>query len=517
MPNKHKLYKKYDNSIAFRYLSIATVFLMVLQLIVSGIQHKHLYQQEVERLQKKTKKQAGFLSIISRNALLSSDTTTLKDLAGETSRDRDIIYSLFIDRDGQILARDIKENLSINRRILKTQNASTRELIERIKQDATVFEISQPIVIGERVIGEVRLAYSIFNLQQEIKILGLLDLAYATLISILFAILTFIIFNQQIILPIKKIKQLTKEFAVGNWEKRITLKRKDEIGELGDALNSMAFQFQYTLSNLEQVMDEALIAEQAKSKFLGKMSHEIRTPLNGIIGFTQLIQQDSTTTKDRIESLNIIEQNSIQLLNLIDDVLEITKIESGKSNLNICRFDLHQFLFSLEQMFSFKAREKNLDLSFNIADDVPKFLENDEDKLKQIIIHLLDNSIKFTDEGSISLTVKQKSDFLQDSSYNLYFRIVDTGRGISPTEIDNLFVAFAHTKSGSHNSEGMGLGLPMSRQLIQLMGGEISIKSEVDRGTTIKFTIPITEIDVTDLNFPPSYDSNLASPEPDFM
>ena len=517
MPNKHKLYKRYDNSIAFRYLSIATIFLMVLQLIISGIQNKRLYRQEVKRLQEKREKEAGFLSIISRNAFLSSDTATLKNLARETNRDRDVIYCLFVNRDSQVVAKDIKENLLLNRKILKTQNASitTQELIDRIKQDSTISEIRQPVVIGDRAIGEVRLAYSVLNLQQEIRILGLLDLAYATLIGILFATLTLIIFNKQIILPIQKIKQLAKEFAVGNLEQRITLKRKDEIGELGDALNSMASQFQYTLSNLEQVMDEALIAEKAKSRFLGKMSHELRTPLNGIIGFTQLMQQDCNTTKDQIESLNIIEQNSLHLLNSIDDVLEITKIESGKFSLNISRFDLHQLLSSLEQMFSFKAREKNLNLSFNIADNVPRFLENDEDKLKHIIANLLDNSIKFTNRGAIAVTVKQKSDVSQDSPHNLYFKITDTGRGISPTEIDNLFVAFAQTESGSHTSEGMGLGLPMSRQLIQLMGGEISIKSEVDRGTTIRFTIPITEIDVTDLNFPPSYDSNIASLEPD--
>ena len=517
MPNKHKLYKRYDNSIAFRYLSIATIFLMVLQLIISGIQNKRLYRQEVKRLQEKREKEAGFLSIISRNAFLSSDTATLKNLARETNRDRDVIYCLFVNRDSQVVAKDIKENLLLNRKILKTQNASitTQELIDRIKQDSTISEIRQPVVIGDRAIGEVRLAYSVLNLQQEIRILGLLDLAYATLIGILFATLTLIIFNKQIILPIQKIKQLAKEFAVGNLEQRITLKRKDEIGELGDALNSMASQFQYTLSNLEQVMDEALIAEKAKSRFLGKMSHELRTPLNGIIGFTQLMQQDCNTTKDQIESLNIIEQNSLHLLNSIDDVLEITKIESGKFSLNISRFDLHQLLSSLEQMFSFKAREKNLNLSFNIADNVPRFLENDEDNLKHIIANLLDNSIKFTNRGAIAVTVKQKSDVSQDSPHNLYFKITDTGRGISPTEIDNLFVAFAQTESGSHTSEGMGLGLPMSRQLIQLMGGEISIKSEVDRGTTIRFTIPITEIDVTDLNFPPSYDSNIASLEPD--
>lgn len=371
--------------------------------------------------------------------------------------------------------------------------------------------------MGNRNLGEVRLAYSVLNLKRELNILSLLDFAYAILVSILFATLTLIIFNNQILLPLKKIKQLAKEFAVGNLEQRITLERQDEIGELGDALNSMASQFQYTISNLEKVMDEALIAEKAKSRFLGKMSHELKTPLNGIIGFTQLMQQDSGTTTDQIESLNIIEQNSLHLLGLINDVLEITKIETGKTSLNISKFEFYNFLKSLEQMFSFKAQEKNINLVFNIDDTVPKYLENDEDKLRQVIANLLDNSIKFTKQGSVSLTVKHKTDESNNSTHNLYFKIKDTGRGISPEEIDNLFVAFAQTESGSKTSEGMGLGLPMSRQLIQLMGGEIAIKSEVNQGTVIRFSIPITEIDVTDLNLPPSYDSEFESLEADSM
>ena len=275
----------------------------------------------------------------------------------------------------------------------------------------------------------------------------------------------------------------------------------------------MASQLKYTLGNLENAMDEALIADKAKSQFLRKMSHELRTPLNGILGFTQLLLQDSATTLEQRNSLKIIEQNALNLLGSINDVLEITEIESGKSSLNLSKFNLHHFLQSLEQMFSFKAQKKNLNLIFEIANNLPLYLENDEEKLRQIIVNLLDNSLKFTNQGKIRLTVKQILNESSNSTYNLYFKISDTGRGISPEEIDNLFVAFAQTESGVKANEGMGLGLPMSRQLIQLMGGEIAIKSEVNKGTVIRFSIPITEVDVTDLNLPQSYNSELESLE----
>jgi signal transduction histidine kinase len=502
--------QKYQNKIAFRYLSIAIIFLMVIQLLISGIENKFVYQHEIERVVQVVETDADFFSIIARDAFLRYDRITLEKLANSINEKRDVIYSSFLDRNGQIIAYEIKPKYLAERQLSLQNNSATtpQDLIERIKRDRKVTEISRVVKNGDRIIGEIKLAYSVGQIQQEIKILSLLDLGYATLISILFATLTLIIFNQQILHPLKKIKQLAKEFATGNLEPRVNLQRKDEIGELGDALNSMASQFQYTLSNLEKVMDEALIAEKAKTKFLGKMSHELRTPLNGIIGFTQLMQQEQTNTTEGLESLNIIESNALHLLDLINDVLELTKIEAGKSSLNISKFNFYHFLESLKQMFSFKAQEKNIELIFEIEETVPHHIENDRDKIRQIIANILENSIKFTDRGRVTMTVKKKQNESHQNGHNLYFKIADTGKGIASEEIDNVFVAFAQTESRGKAAEGMGLGLPMSKQLLQLMGGDISIKSEVERGTVIRFSIPLTEVDVTDLNFPPSPSTN---------
>lgn len=524
MLKKHQLqqkyqniHKKYQSSIAFRYLTIATIFLMVIQLIISGVQNKRFYEQEVTRLNQKVETEANFLSTVSHNAFIRSDVSTLKDLADLVSQDEDVVYTIFFDYKG-VLAYNIKEDLLIDRQILKTENTSEsiQNLIDKIKTDKTVTEISKPITIGDRYLGELRLGYSVFNLQKELKFFGLLNFIYAIVVSILFATLTLFIFNRQILSPLNQIKQLAKEFATGNLEQRISPKRQDEIGELGDALNSMAAQFQHTLDNLSKVMDEALIAEKVKSKFLGKMSHELKTPLNGIIGFTQIMQQDSAITSQQLESLDVIEKSGLHLLNLINDVLEITKIEEGKSSLNLSKFDFHYFLNSLEQMFAFKAGEKNLDLIFKVENSVPKYIENDEEKLRQVLVNLLDNSIKFTNSGRVSLTVRNKQDKIHGSHNSLYFKIADTGVGISDEEIDKLFLAFARTEN-SDFSHGMGLGLPMSRHLIQLMGGDIAIKSEPNEGTVIRFSIPITEVDVTDLNLPQTYEIESDSIESQFF
>ena len=510
--------KKYQSSIVFRYLTIATIFLMVVQLLISGVQNQRIYQQDIERLKKKVETEANFLSVASRNALIRSDVNTLQDLADLVSQDEDVIYSIFVDRQQQIITYSVPEQFPNQKKLLNTKNTpdTILDLIRSIKTEPTVSEISKPVALGKRNFGEIRLGYSIEDLQRQFNFIGFLDVIYAILVSILFAALSLFIFNRQILSPLNQIKQLAKELATGNLEQRITLKKQDEIGELGAALNSMAAQFQHTLDNLSQVMDEALIAEKAKSKFLGKMSHELKTPLNGIIGFTQIMQQDSAITAEQLESLDVIEKSGLHLLSLIEDVLEIAKIEAGKSNLNLSKFDLHHFLNSLEQMFSFKASEKNLDLVFNVDKNVPKYIENDEEKLRQVIANLLKNSIKFTNEGKVTLTVRKNVDEIYGSNNSLYFKIVDTGVGISPEEIDNLFLAFAQTEN-SDFSDGMGLGLPMSRQLIQLMGGDIAIKSEPNEGTVIRFSIPIAEVDVTDLNLPQTYEVESDSMESQFF
>ena len=517
MLKKHQLSRKYRNKLTVRYLAIATVFLIVTQLIISGIQNRSQYNKEVNRLSKEIATKSDFLSLVARSAFLRSDTATLQNLANTINQDRNFVYSVFLDRDQNIITYNLKQDLITDRQLLESLKSQvlTSDLIAEINADSAINEISQPVNIGDRNLGTIKLGYSTLNLRQELKILSLIDFAYAILVSFLFATLTWIIFNRQILAPLKKIQHLAKELATGNLDQRITLSRQDEIGELGEALNAMASQFQYTLKNLEKVMDEVLIAERAKGKFLGKMSHELKTPLNGIIGFTQLMQQESNTTIEQLESLDIIEKNSLHLLGLINDVLEITKIESGKSSLNLSKFDLYQLLSSIEQMMRFKAQDKNIQLLFKIDPDIPRYIENDEDKLKQIIVHLIDNSIKFTSQGKVSLTVKKKQNPQQDSVCSLYFKISDTGKGISAKNIDELFVTFAQRENGVTPSDGMGLGLPMSKQLIQLMGGEISIKSEIDRGTIVRFSIPLTEVDVTDLNFPQSSCFEPASTEID--
>jgi signal transduction histidine kinase len=215
--------------------------------------------------------------------------------------------------------------------------------------------------------------------------------------------------------------------------------------------------------------DNAEAANRAKSTFLSNMSHELRSPLNAILGFSQVMQRSSDLSSENRDNLDIISRSGEHLLTLINQVLDLSKIEAGQAALNETDFDLRQLLRDVENMFRLKAEEQNLQLLFECTHDVPQYMRTDEVKLRQVLINLLNNALKFTDEGGISVRVGQRD--AEGNNTRLVFEVEDTGAGIAEEEMAQLFEAFAQTETGRKSQEGTGLGLPISRRFVQLMGG----------------------------------------------
>ncbi|WP_104910050.1 ATP-binding protein [Nostoc sp. 'Lobaria pulmonaria (5183) cyanobiont'] len=244
-------------------------------------------------------------------------------------------------------------------------------------------------------------------------------------------------------------------------------------------------------------------ANLAKSEFLANMSHELRTPLNAILGFTQVMSRDYLLSSEHQENLAIINRAGEHLLKLINDILEMSKIEAGKITLNCSSFDLIHLLKNLEEMLHLRAASKNLELLFEYAPDIPKYIETDENKLCQVLLNLLGNAIKFTDQGRVTLRVRlgageQQSRGAgeqgeQNLSYPslLFFEVQDTGCGITPQELDLLFEAFEQTEIGRKFQQGTGLGLAISRKYVQLMAGDITVSTMPGVGSTFAFNVQI--------------------------
>ncbi|MEG4270843.1 MULTISPECIES: PAS domain S-box protein [unclassified Microcoleus] len=239
----------------------------------------------------------------------------------------------------------------------------------------------------------------------------------------------------------------------------------------------------------ELEFQQANEANQAKTVFLANMSHELRTPLNSILGFTQLMSYESNLTPSLQERLQIVNRSGRHLLDLINDILDLCKIESGRLTLNPSEFDLANLLTSIEEMFQVKVQSKELQLVVEQEPDIPQFVHTDEKKLYQVLTNLLSNAIKFTNQGSITLRVRTTQ--RDQTSCHLCFEVEDTGVGIAPAEIDKLFKVFVQAQAGNNLSQGSGLGLAITQKLVKLMGGQIRVKSTLNRGSTFSFEIGV--------------------------
>ncbi|MGC9400091.1 MAG: GAF domain-containing protein [Anaerolineae bacterium] len=243
---------------------------------------------------------------------------------------------------------------------------------------------------------------------------------------------------------------------------------------------------------LRRAKEAAEAANRAKSVFLANMSHEFRTPLNAILGFTQIMLSDPNLTPVQRENLEIIDRSGTHLLTLINDVLEMSKIEAGRTTLLEQNFDLHRMLDDLEAMFRLRAEERGLTLTVERTRAVPRYVRTDENKLRQVLINLLSNAVKFTEEGEVTLRVAH-------AGKQLCFEVEDTGPGIAAEELERLFEPFVQTKSGQIVQEGTGLGLPISREFVHLMGGNISVDSTVGQGSTFCFCVRVDLVSEQDV------------------
>jgi signal transduction histidine kinase/CheY-like chemotaxis protein len=330
----------------------------------------------------------------------------------------------------------------------------------------------------------------------------------------------------RLIQRLDRLQRETEHIGAGDLEHRINDAHADELGDFARAFDAMTARLrQVTASRdelertqaelhranaelrdyrdglealvaartaeLEQARNRAETANRAKSVFLANMSHELRTPLNAILGFAQLLAHDNRIPEDDLINLATIDRSGKHLLGLINDVLEISRIEAGQLSLAPSTFDLRDLISGQIEIMSARAHEKGLRLDAEIDPDLPHFVISDPGKLRQVLLNLLSNAVKFTAVGHVSLSVRRKAAATQDAPVVLAFEVRDSGHGIAREDLKRIFHPFYQTETGIRVGEGTGLGLTISREYVRLLGGNLEVASDLGKGASFRFEIPV--------------------------
>lgn len=322
---------------------------------------------------------------------------------------------------------------------------------------------------GALITEDTSVAFArVISLRNQFISIGLL----VSIITILFSILI----SRNIAVPVRKLTQAAETVARGAHSEKLLISSNDEIGDLARAFNVMTINLEKSTNKLVKASESAEAANQAKSLFLANMSHEIRTPMNAILGYSQLLNKDKNLTVDQTKSIETIYRNGNNLLALINDILDISKIEAGKTELNPEAFSINHLMDDLFALFQERCERKGLILNARISIEEQTFVYGDQGKLRQVLINLIGNAVKFTEKGEVSLIIEQ----VEKNNYQ--FNVIDTGKGISPDDQKKIFEPFTQGGEGIFKG-GTGLGLAIARRQVDFMGGNLTLKSEMDRGS----------------------------------
>lgn len=471
---------------------------------------------------------ADLVGLNSAAGLLFKDASAVKSSLAVLQVEPHILFTVVYNEAGEVFTHYSRMGLApewLNH--LSGMNAALQDLtqpqVNYIFSDFHV-DVFKPVYFQEEFIGTVQIRSDLAAFDEHLLKAGSIIMAILCIALLLaFALASW--FQRVLTSPVYHLLDTMNQIPkTKNYAIRAHKNTHDELGRLIDGFNNMLAQIQKRdlelqeyrqhleemvvkrteelqeswgqalavneilqrrTQELAEARDQAESANQAKSAFLANMSHELRTPLNGILGYAQILNRHPELDDQQQKGLQIIQNSGEYLLTLINDILDLSKIEAGRMELHTSDFELLAFLQNIVEIFKVRAQQKSIQFSYRPLSALPSVVHADEKRLRQVLMNLLGNAMKFTDEGEVSLLVHYQA------GKGLTFTIKDTGIGIAETDIDKIFSPFHQTGSHLQKAQGTGLGLSITKNLLDLMHGTIQVQSQLGVGSRFQVQLPL--------------------------